>query len=315
MKKVISSLIVFLLVLGTVSYGTSDVANADTVDSAAANNIVVSDPNLTHTYGANNEVSWNNVADNELESLSISGYELVPEFNPGQSNYYLIVPPDVRTLEVEAKTKTEGSTYSVSGDTTLNSSDDNVIKVRVIGDNDISKTYRITVVRSSETALKLSSLEIEGVTLEPEFNPNIFSYKASATLEEAKALNIKAETVIENAEIEILGNKDEELGQGTNYITILVKANGETTVYQIELEIKIEKVLITRVVNGIDWENLGSNIAGWFTWVFSDDTRMTITLSVGIVIILILIFLVIRKIRKYKNAEKSREKLKRRASK
>ena len=303
MKKVLSSLIVVLLVLGGMSYAANET------------NLTVSDPNLTHTYGANNEVSWTNVADNELESLSISGFELVPEFAPGQSNYYLIVPPETRTLDVDAKVKTEGSRYTVSGDTTLSSGDDNVIKVKVIGDQDISKTYRITVIRESETALKLSKLEIEGATLEPEFNSNRFTYKAKATMEEAKALKITAESPVENATIEILGNKDEELGKGTNYISILVKADGKTTIYQIELEINIEKVMVSRVVNGIDWENLGPNIINGVKWFFEDETRTMAALAVVIVLLILLIIMMINKIRKFKKAEKNREKLKNRASK
>lgn len=85
---------------------------------------------------------------------------------------------------------------------------------------------------TSEVSKGLKRLEIEGLTLEPEFSANIYEYRVILK-ENLNDLKINAESVIENATITIAGN--EELQEGENVITIIVynaKKEAEAT-YQV----------------------------------------------------------------------------------
>ncbi len=77
----------------------------------------------------------------------------------------------------------------------------------------------------------LKSLEIEGVTLSPEFKPNVYEYRVIVK-KDVSELAISAIPAVEGATVVIAGNKD--LKEGENLITIVVYNNkGEAATYQI----------------------------------------------------------------------------------
>ena len=57
------------------------------------------------TENINNEQDVKN--NNFLKSLTVTGYELTPEFNKNITTYYLVVPEDVKEVEVLAETEVE----------------------------------------------------------------------------------------------------------------------------------------------------------------------------------------------------------------
>ncbi len=80
--------------------------------------------------------------------------------------------------------------------------------------------------------LLLTSLQIEGYELTPEFSSEIYSYKIEKQIpSNIDKLNVKCEPNIEGATIEIVGNTD--LKDGENIISIVVKHGEETVAYQI----------------------------------------------------------------------------------
>lgn len=88
-----------------------------------------------------------------------------------------------------------------------------------------------TTDETTETKDGLKNLEIEGVTLTPEFTPNVYEYRIILK-QDINELTINAIPVLENAKVTIAGNTN--LKEGENLITIIVyNAENETATYQI----------------------------------------------------------------------------------
>jgi len=172
----------------------------------------------------------------------------------------------------------------------------NVIKITVIAEDKTERNYTFTVTRKvaenqeeaqvvpniveevpeiekdneeekkdeeDENGFGLKSLVITGVELYPEFNIN--TYKYNATIEGSDSVEVIAIATDEEAEVEIVGNKN--LVMGENLITILVKKDDEVKTYQIILN-KIETVTTTGLTTtddaliwGLTWKHLSIIIA------------------------------------------------------
>ena len=80
----------------------------------------------------------------------------------------------------------------------------------------------------------LKSLEIEGITLSPEFSSDIYEYRAIVK-ENVSEVQIKTETILEDATVSVAGNND--LQEGENLITIIVRNAKKEVIatYQITL--------------------------------------------------------------------------------
>ena len=121
----------------------------------------------------------------------------------------------------------------------------------------------------------MAELTVEGATLEPEFNSDVYEYTINLTDPNTKELNITAVPNITGASIEIAGETDLKVGE--NIITILVRGENEEdiTTYQI-------KAIVPE--------------AG----LFNSDMLKYIALGVAVLFILFIIILVIRRNRKNK---------------
>ena len=115
--------------------------------------------------------------------------------------------------------------------------------MQVTAENGTTQTYTIEVTRgeteasatttsnSKKDEFGLSSLEVEGLTLNPSFETGTYEYKVDLT-EDLSSLDINAIATDDDTTVEILGN--EELALGENTITILVRNEKEdkTATYQ-----------------------------------------------------------------------------------
>lgn len=82
-----------------------------------------------------------------------------------------------------------------------------------------------------QVELRLTSIEIEGIKLNPEFNSETFEYHAEVVnLDELK---VTAISNVEDANIEIIGNTG--LIEGENLITIKVTKDEKITEYKIKV--------------------------------------------------------------------------------
>lgn len=275
MKKLNVSIIIItiILVLGINSvYAVSAKKTNITNESVQTNEI-------------NSEEAKEERTNKNLSSLEVEGYNINPYFNKNNSIYTVIIPKDVTTININAEPEATGAIVRISGNTKLTKSE-NTVSIRVTAEDGTSKVYTINVLKEPEVNLKLTSLQIEGVDLEPVFNSDIFYYTSSLEDTELKSLNVKALANEKNANIEIMGA--DNLVDGQNLINIIVSNDKEKTIYQVNLDVdmlgekeKEKDNVITRLRKIINYSLLG--IAGFL-----------------IFIVLILIIVLIRKIIKNK---------------
>ena len=252
-----------------------------------------------------------------LKSLSIDGYDMYPEFNKNTTMYYVSIPLDVKSLEINAETEVESSKIKKSGDSSLVKTE-NTIYVTVTSKDNTMKRYTIIATKQKDNGLKLSELTIEGAELNPSFSENKYYYNTNIELiksDEIPPLNIIAKSNSDTAEIEILGNSN--LTEGENLITILLKDKDDYTSYQINANISTKTMITTMQDQDGDmidtikqYIELDKNkIMEWFE---DENRRIATFVASGVVLFIIVLSIIISKIKKHK-AERKVEKIKRRA--
>ena len=256
------------------------------------------------TENINNEQDVKN--NNFLKSLTVTGYELTPEFNKNITTYYLVVPEDVTEVEVLAETEVEEASIKITGNTNLNRVE-NTIKVTVTSSSRKNKTYNIIATKQKDNGLSLESLAIENANLVPDFESSKYYYEIEFKSDKDKTdLNITASANQEGTTVEIFGDKGLEVGE--NLITIVLQNGSNTTTYEILANITVEKTIITEVKN----DNFFAGIVNGVKDFFSNTSKTIAFLSVVAIILLILILCVIVKIIKNNKANKNKERLKNR---
>lgn len=221
------------------------------------------------TNELNEEEAKKEKSNKNLSSLEVVGYNLNPYFNKNNLTYTVIIPEDVTSLEINAEPEAEGAIARVSGNTKL-TKNENTISVRVTAQDGTSKVYTITVLKEPEVNLKLSSLQIEGIDLEPVFDSDTFYYTSSLLDTELTSLNVNSVANEKDANVEVIGA--DNLVDGDNLINIIVTNDKETTIYQVDLEVdmlgekeKEKDNVITRVRKIINYTLLG--IAGFLLFI------------------------------------------------
>ena len=252
--------------------------------------------NLTNETVETNELSEEAIkearANKNLSSLEVVGYELSPYFNKNNLTYTVIIPEDVTSIEINAEAEAEGAIVRISGNTRL-TRQENTVTVRVTAEDGTSRAYSITVLKAPEVNLKLDSLQIEGLELNPVFDEDTFYYTSSLVDTELTSLNVNAVANGETANVEVIGA--DNLVDGENLINIIVSNDDEITIYQVNVDVDMlgekEKEVdnvITRV----------RKIINYALWGFAGFL---------LVIVLILIIVLIRKIIKRKKYGKEEE--------
>lgn len=256
----------------------------------------VSTTSTTNETVETNELSEETIkearANKNLSSLEVVGYELSPYFNKNNLTYTVIIPEDVTSIEINAEPEVEGAIVRISGNTRL-TRQENTVTVRVTAKDGTSRAYSITVLKASEVNLKLDSLQIEGLELNPVFDEDTFYYTSSLVDTELTSLNVNAVANDETANVEVIGA--DNLVDGENLINIIVSNDDETTIYQVNVDVDMlgekEKEVdnvITRV----------RKIINYALWGFAGFL---------LVIVLILIIVLIRKIIKRKKYGKEED--------
>ena len=251
--------------------------------------------NLTNETVETNELSEETIkearANKNLSSLEVVGYELSPYFNKNNLTYTVIIPEDVTSIEINAEPEVEGAIVRTSGNTRL-TRQENTVTVRVTAKDGTSRAYSITVLKAPEVNLKLDSLQIEGLELNPVFDEDTFYYTSSLVDTELTSLNVNAVANDETANVEVI--EADNLVDGENLINIIVSNDDETTIYQVNVDVDMlgekEKEVdnvITRV----------RKIINYALWGFAG-----FLLGIGLILIIVLIRKIIKR-KKYGKEE------------
>lgn len=192
--------------------------------------------------------SSNKSTNNYLESLSVEGGELSPEFNKNTTEYTVNVTKDTTSVKISAS-KEDGSA-TVSGTGTIELEEDETISnIKVTSESGSTRTYTIKIVREAKEVLPLGikTISVTGVTFEngykkitltPTFNESTKDYECDLESDIEKLI-IELELNDEDMESEIIGA--DKLKDGENIITILLKRKDseETLIYQITATRKV----------------------------------------------------------------------------
>ncbi len=174
-------------------------------------------------------------------------------FKPGTTSYTVTdVPNDVTTVEVYAYKGEDGQTISGTGKKSLDEGT-NRFPVTVTAEDGIQKTYTITVIRLASEKINnpdveqapeikpgLTSLSIDGITLNEPFNPDKEEY--TAVLEQdIESMVVNAVANIEGAVIEIEGEDDLNGENSVNTIKVKSPDGSEEKIYTINITKKLQE--------------------------------------------------------------------------
>ena len=164
----------------------------------------------------------------KLEILRLNHEGITPVFSPDITEYYFFTE-NLDALEITAISENRNSEVNITGNTNLKEGL-NTIYIEVVSPNKTNKTeYKIFVTKTKNLELAnadLETLAIENVTLEPEFEKDIYQYDAtvSNTTETVKILAIPERP---NASVEIMGGEGLQFGMNSISIEVLAE-NGYT---------------------------------------------------------------------------------------
>lgn len=229
-----------------VTFSVNDTTNTSTV---TVNPKVTENPPSESNQGGQTSTPTTPTVTEKSNVATLANLGITPNdfsgFKANTFSYNIEVPNDVEKIEVYAKKGQSGQTISGTGTKTLNVGT-NKFEISVTAeDGTTKKTYTINVTRKEkeeqeetpeeepmEEVFGLSELKIEGLELNPQFQTDIYEYKIDLN-DDLEKLNVTTLATEANSNIEILGN--EELKEGENVITILVKGENEekTATYQI----------------------------------------------------------------------------------
>lgn len=239
---------------------------------------------LTTTKPVEEEKSTNKA----LKSLIVEPTGLDPAFDKETTNYAITIGSDVDSLKIDAVAEDEKAKVTVSGNENLQVGT-NTVKVLVTAEDGTVRTYTIIVTKQEKEQLKLTNLEISGISLNKTFDPDTYEY--TVNLDEKSnlnKLNIKATANDENAIIEVVGN--ENLIVGENVITIMVTSEDgkENVTYQI-------------IVNKPDTTNLttknDTNV--------NNKTFLFVAIGIFAIAVLLIIFIIVKSRKKSKEQEEA----------
>lgn len=204
------------------------------------------------------EKESNKSDNNNLKSLEIGAYDLTPEFDADVTEYSLKIDDTVDVLQITAEAEDEKADVKISGNDNLLLGE-NVIEIKVTAEDESVKTYKINVTKGELPKVELETLTVEGYSITPEFESDVYEYELTINDVSIKELTLNVQAKDEDATIEILGNENFELGK--NIITILVKTgegeDEEVTTYQliVNIEEPVQEV-VAQIIPGIDDDDL-----------------------------------------------------------
>ena len=102
--------------------------------------------NTTETVVIKNSGPSNN---NLLASLEMEGVTFTPDFTPENKVYEAEVPFEVKSVKVYATAQNEKATITIEG-TDLSYVGKNIVRVVVLSESGLKRTYRITVTRKDQ---------------------------------------------------------------------------------------------------------------------------------------------------------------------
>lgn len=267
----------------------SDTAGDNEIKGSKSVTITVAEPTPTPTQKPT-EVSSKS-SDATLKSITVGGKTYTsPKTNITAQN----VNSDVSSIKITAQVNDSKSKISGTGTKEL-ATGTNTFTIKVTAENGNVQNYVVKVTRLAEEVitpnvvddtptatptgeikkLKLTSLIIDDVELIPAFNEDTFEYSAFITNKEE--INIHATPNDEEAEIEVVGNKN--LIDGENIVIVNVIKGEDNSQYKIIVKKTGLDSLKGNIENIEKDEENKVGIIGYITDWWDDSGLMTVALA------------------------------------
>ena len=209
--------------------------------------------------------------DKALKSLSIDGLEIDPAFDPEITDYSVTFA-DKDKLDIKAEPNSDKAKVEITGNEDLKDGD-NVIKITVTAEDETTRIYTVVATKGEAKDGLLSTLKVAGYTLSPAFSPSVKEYKITILDANVNKLDITAESSIEKAKVEVLGNTN--LKDGDNIIQIKVTSPDES-------KTDTYKIIATKSTSGTATGNTESKSKNWVLYA-----------GIGIIVLLIIAIIVV----------------------
>ena len=169
---------------------------------------------------------------NNLESLEVEGYILIPVFHKGVTFYVVDVPNNVNSIMIKAKAEDKSAIISGTGLHTI-STGENYFDVEVTSEIGTTKTYSILVTRDASDNNYLASLNVSEGYLDKTFDKLVNDYQVVVPneIEEIEIYGTK-----EDAGASVTGFGAYKLKVGNNNLEIIVTSeSGKTNIYNVNV--------------------------------------------------------------------------------
>ncbi len=173
-------------------------------------------------------------SNNYLKSLTTHDGALTPEFNKDTTTYSIKVPKDVTKLSLSALAEDDKAKVEISGNSGFEVGKVHSVTVTVTAEDGSQRIYTINVTRMDQEAkTDLEELDVPGYTLKPAFNKDVDKYSIVVPYD-TKEIDVTAIPADKDSRVEIIGNKDLEVGNNAVLVKVTDK-NGFTHVYEINV--------------------------------------------------------------------------------
>ena len=263
----------------------------------------------SNSNASNNTATANKSTEARLKNMGIKekAYDFTG-FKRDRKEYSIEVPNKISELTVYATPVDAKAKVAGTGKVSLKEGD-NTVTVTVTAEAGNTETYNLKIKRNTTAedaagpteqqatdnvsgAFGLSSLDIEDVELNPEFDTEIYQYTVDLN-KDLSSLEIETIATADDTTVEIVGN--ENLHEGENTITILVKnkKTNQTATYQIT---------VNKNVASEEGKNEPAKEMNWLqpsTWGKEEKIKVII-MTVLIILIIIAIILKVKLVKEKK---------------
>lgn len=145
---------------------------------------------------------------------------LIPEFNRNITDYTVTIPREVTAVDIKAIAEDPKAKVELFYDGELIIGQNNLVEVVVTAEDGTVKYYAFNIYRSEiESSSYLKNLSVKGHHITPKFDETILGYSLTVGYN-VTDLDVIATPKYDNLNIEIIGDKNLEVGD--NYVQVIV---------------------------------------------------------------------------------------------
>ena len=175
--------------------------------------------------------------DSSLKKLTLEEYDISSIFKSNKLDYEVKLPYKFDKINIIAEASSGTAKITGTGNRYLNEGT-NEYNIVVTASDGSSTTYKISVIReeaSDDATLK--SLVIEGLSLNPKFQKDIYKYNLEVD-KDIEEITIKGEPTYESAKVYGIGKIKLATGINTHYIRVVAE-NGSEVKYELIINKKL----------------------------------------------------------------------------